>query len=67
VTAAESLARNRAPVEVGSLVEFLYVDAGNTNPFRRVRPASFKQGRVNLDKYERLVRDAAETVLSVFG
>jgi len=47
-----------APVEVGSLIEFLYVDAGNSNPFRRARPASFKQGRVDTYKYESLVRDA---------
>ncbi len=67
MTAAECLAKNRAPVVVGSLVEFLYVDADNPNPFRRARPAVFKEGRVDLDKYEGLVRDAAETVLSVFG
>ncbi|MBW1932310.1 MAG: hypothetical protein JRI56_04670 [Deltaproteobacteria bacterium] len=58
---------NRVEVNVGSLIEFLYVDAGNLNPFRRVRPASFKQGGVDLIKYEGLVRDAAGTVLSVFG
>jgi len=66
VVAAESLTMNHAPPEVGTLVEYLYVDSDNSNPFRRVKPAIYQGGRVDLEKYVALARAAAATVLSPF-
>jgi DNA polymerase, archaea type len=67
VVAAEALTMNHAPPDVGTLVDYLYVDAGNTNPFRRVKPATYKGGNVDLAKYEEMARAAAATVLTPFG
>lgn len=66
VVAAEALTMNHAPPDVGTLVDYLYVDAGNPNPFRRVKPADYTGGRPDLDKYAALARSAAATVLSPF-
>ena len=66
VVAAEALAMNHAPPDVGTLIDYLHVDSANANPFRRVKPASFQGGRVDLEKYVELVEAAAETVLSPF-
>jgi DNA polymerase elongation subunit (family B) len=67
VVAAEALTMNHAPPDVGTLVDYLYVDAGNTNPFRRVKPASYDGGSADLAKYEEMARAAAATVLTPFG
>jgi len=66
VVAAEALATNHAPPDVGTLVDYLYVDAENQNPFRRVKPANYEGGSADLDKYAALARAAAATVLSPF-
>ena len=66
VTAAEALAMNGTRVEEDAVVDYLYVDAGSHNPFRRVKPAAYAGGRVDLGKYVDLVREAAESVLAPF-
>jgi hypothetical protein len=55
-----------ARVEAGSLVDYVYVDAGHRNPFRRVRPAGYR-GSVDVEKYVELVREAGRSVLMPFG
>jgi DNA polymerase elongation subunit (family B) len=67
VVAAEALTMNHAPPDVGTLVDYLYVDASNANPFRRVKPASYGGGSADLAKYEEMARAAAATVLTPFG
>ena len=67
VVAAEALAMNHAPPDVGTLVDYLYVDSANQNPFRRVKPATYPGGRVDLEKYAALARAAAATVFSPFA
>ncbi|HIH88066.1 TPA: hypothetical protein HA344_02510, partial [Candidatus Bathyarchaeota archaeon] len=49
-----------------TLVDYLYVDAANQNPFRRVKPANYQGGKADLEKYAALARTAAATVLSPF-
>ena len=66
VAAAEALGMAGARVEAGSLVDYVYVDAGHRNPFRRVRPAALGRG-VDVDKYVELVREAGRSVLMPFG
>jgi DNA polymerase-2 len=65
VAAAEALGMAGARVEAGSLVDYVYVDAGHRNPFRRVRPAGYRGG-VDVDKYVELVREAGRSVLMPF-
>jgi len=64
--AARLLAMNGTRVEEDAVVDYLYVDAGSHNPFRRVKPAAYAGGRVDLGKYVDLVREAAESVLAPF-
>jgi hypothetical protein len=52
-------------MEAGSLVDYVYVDAGHGNPFRRVRPAVYGGG-VDVEKYVGLVREAGRSVLMPF-
>jgi len=66
VAAAEALGIAGARVEAGSLVDYVYVDAGHRNPFRRVRPAGYRGG-VDAEKYVELVRGAGRSVLMPFG
>jgi DNA polymerase elongation subunit (family B) len=66
VAAAEALGMAGARVEAGSLVDYVYVDAGHRNPFRRVRPAGYRGG-VDVEKYVELVRGAGRSVLMPFG
>jgi DNA polymerase elongation subunit (family B) len=66
VAAAEALGMAGARVEAGSLVDYVYVDAGHSNPFRRVRPAALGRG-VDVEKYVELVREAGRSVLMPFG
>ena len=47
-------------------MDYVYVDAGHGNPFRRVRPAGYRGG-VDLEKYVGLVREAGRSVLMSFG
>jgi DNA polymerase elongation subunit (family B) len=65
VAAAEALGIAGKRMEVGSLVDYVYVDAGHGNPFRRVRPAGYG-GWVDLEKYVDLVREAWRSVLMPF-
>ncbi len=66
VAAAEALGMAGARVEAGSLVDYVYVDAGHSNPFRRVRPAALS-GSVDVEKYVKLVREAGRSILMPFG
>jgi len=66
VAAAEALGMAGARVEAGSLVDYVYVDAGHSNPFRRVRPAALGRG-VDVEKYVELVREAGRSILMPFG
>jgi len=63
VAAAEALAMNGADVGEDAVVDYVYVDAGSHNPFRRVRPAAY-DGGADLEKYADLVREAARSVLA---
>ena len=65
VAAAEALGIAGKRVETGSLIDFVYVDAGHHNPFRRVRPAGY-DGEVDAEKYVGLVREAGRSVLMPF-
>jgi len=56
---------NGVEVGAGSLIDYLYVDAGHQNPFRRVRPARFAEGRIDTEKYVDLVREAVESLIGV--
>ena len=50
----------------GSLIDYVYVDAGHANPFRRVRPAGRGSG-YDAEKYVQLVREAGRSILMPFG
>ncbi len=62
VAAAEALGMTGARVEAGALIDYVYVDAGHRNPFRRVRPARYGGG-FDVEKYVELVREAGRSVL----
>lgn len=66
VAAAKALNMNGVEVKAGSLIDYLYVDAGNGNPFRRVKPACFEEGGIDMEKYVELVMKAALSVLKPF-
>ena len=53
----------------GEVIDFLYVNAAHTNPFRRVISASLLNDLHYYDKerYLEMVLDVAETILCVFG
>ena len=51
-------------------MSFIYLDAGNANPWRRVAPAAMLGDgwrRYDREAYVELTLDAAETLLKVFG
>jgi len=55
------------PVTTRDIVEFIYVDSGNRNPFRRVVAKQlYGGGEYDREKYIELLLDAAE-ILNVFG
>ncbi|MBA7466809.1 hypothetical protein GH157_02285 [archaeon] len=66
VAAAEALALTGTRVVKGSLIDYVYVDAGHGNPFRRVRPAGRGSG-YDVEKYVQLVREAGRSILMPFG
>ena len=66
VAAAEALNMGKARVGAGNLIDYVYVAAGHSNPFRRVRPAGY-EGGYDADKYCELVREAAWSMLMTFG
>jgi DNA polymerase elongation subunit (family B) len=65
VAAAEALGMAKMMVEERTPIEYVYVDAGHSNRFRRVRPALY-QGRVDAEKYVDLVKEAGRSVLLPF-
>ena len=65
VAAAEALGMAKMRVEERTPIDYVYVDAGHSNRFRRVRPALYG-GRVDADKYVDLVTEAGRSVLLPF-
>jgi DNA polymerase elongation subunit (family B) len=65
VAAAEALELQRMKVEARTSVNYVYVDAGHGNRFRRVRPGGYG-GKVDAEKYVELVRKAGRSVLMPF-
>ncbi len=65
VAAAEALEMAGFPMNSGNLVDYVYVNAKHENPFRRVRPGGYK-GRVDMEKYIDLVREAGRSILMPF-
>ncbi len=66
VAAAEALDMAGESVEAGTLIDYVYVDAGHHNPLRRVRPAGCGRG-VDVEKYVELVREAGRSILMPFN
>ncbi len=65
VAAAEALGMAKMRIEERTPIEYVYVDAGHSNRFRRVRPALYG-GRVDAEKYVGLVKEAGRSVLLPF-
>ncbi|HEX9913416.1 MAG TPA: DNA polymerase domain-containing protein [Candidatus Bathyarchaeia archaeon] len=65
VAAAEALELQRMKVDAWTPVNYVYVDAGHSNRFRRVRPGGYG-GKVDAEKYVELVREAGRSVLMPF-
>jgi len=63
LAAVEALRLNGFEIGENSPVQYLYVDAGHRNRFRRVKPAEFAEGRLDAEKYVELVRKATENLL----
>jgi len=56
-------------MRTGEMIDFIYVNASHTNPFRRVVPALLldKRNYYDREKYVEMVLDVAETILGTFG
>jgi DNA polymerase elongation subunit (family B) len=68
VSAAVNLAQQGIITREGETINFVYVNASHPNPLRRVAPTQiYKVKYYDKVKYQELVLDAAETVLSPFG
>lgn len=69
VVAAMQMIQKGKKLSTGETIDFLYVNANHTNPFRRVVPTSLLNGHQYYDreKYLEMVLDVAETVLGIFG
>ena len=65
VAAAEALSLTGRPVKRGTLIDYVYMDADHSNPFRRVRPGKYG-GPADMDKYVALVREAGRSILMPF-
>jgi len=66
VIAAIQLEGLSKPVKPGEMVEYVYVDAAQLNPMKRVLPASIARS-YDRQKYGEMLLDTAETLLGVFG
>jgi hypothetical protein len=52
----------------GDTIQYIYTEANNTNPLRRVRPVDLVNGEdYDKDKYREMLLEAEETVLGYFG
>jgi DNA polymerase elongation subunit (family B) len=65
VTAAEAMGINGSEVERGSVIGYVYVDSGHSNPFRRVSPAGY-QNKFDYKKYVQLLHEAEKSILLPF-
>jgi len=66
VIAAIQLEGLSKPIKPGETVEYVYVDAAQMNPMKRVLPASIAHS-YDCQKYAEMLLDTAETLLGVFG
>lgn len=67
VVAAKQLSLHGEKIRSKDIIDFIYVNAGYPNPFRRVVPASMiKEGMVAYDrkKYSMLILDVAKTLMA---
>ncbi len=62
VAAAEAMEIHGAEVDRGSVISYVYVDSGHSNPFRRVSPAGY-QKRFDYKKYAQLLKEAERSIL----
>jgi DNA polymerase elongation subunit (family B) len=71
VSAALQLTEAGVPLTCGDTIQYIYTDAANSNPLRRVTPVEFiEEGREQVydkEKYREMLLEAAETVLGYFG
>jgi DNA polymerase elongation subunit (family B) len=71
VSAALQLSEAGVPLVRGDTVQYIYTDAGHTNPLRRVTPLEFigqaKEQVYDKEIYRDMLLEAAETVLGYFG
>jgi DNA polymerase-2 len=71
VSAALRLTEAGVPLMRGDTIQYLYIDAGHSNPLRRVTPIEFlEEGREQLydkEKYREMLLEAAETILGYFS
>ena len=70
VTAARQLEMKGAALRQGDLVEYVYLDADNRNPYLRVANTELvdhSRRSYDREKYVELAIDAAETLLAPFG
>jgi|SRR5215831_14207401 len=56
------------PLVRGDIMQYIYTDAGHTNPLRRVKALDLINGEdYDREKYREMLLEAAETVLGYFG
>jgi len=70
VVAAIQMVQKGKQLKNRERIDFVYVDAENRNPFRRIIPSAViddMHQSYDRDKYVELVLDVAETVLGTFG
>jgi len=69
VVAAMQMVQKGKRMRTGEMIDFIYVNASHTNPFRRVVPALLldKRNYYDREKYVEMVLDVAETILGTFG
>ena len=71
VSAALQLTEAGVALTRGESIEYIYTDAGLTNPLCRVIPLDFVEGEqghnYDKEKYREMLLEAAETVLGYFG
>jgi DNA polymerase elongation subunit (family B) len=70
VVAAIQMSQKGKKLHRGEMINFIYINAKNKNPFRRVVSTDISKNYpkyYDREKYMELVLDTAETVLSIFG
>jgi DNA polymerase elongation subunit (family B) len=68
VSAALQMSKAGVPLVRGDIVQYIYTDAGHTNPLRRVKVLDLINGEdYDREKYREMLLEAAETVLGYLG